>query len=110
MSQRRIINGIGVSAGIAKGLARIIVSQADYSKIKDGDILVTVLTDPSMTAIINKCAGIVCDVGGMTSHPAIISRELGVPAVVGTKVGSSAIKDGSTIEIDGTTGDIFEVN
>ena len=107
MANKSVLKGMGVSRGRAAGIARLIFSSNDYQHLSEGDILVTHLTNPGMTLIINKCAAIVCDIGGMTSHPAIIARELGIPAVVGTNIATTTIKDGTRIEVDGSTGDIF---
>ncbi len=107
MSNKLLLKGMGVSAGRATGIARLISSADDYQNVLEGDILVTHLTDPSMTIILNKCSAIVCDIGGMTSHPAIIAREMGIPAVVGTNIATKTIKDGMNLVVDGTTGEIF---
>ena len=103
------MKGMGVSVGKVQGKARLIRGERDFAKLVDGDILVTNITDPRMTIIINKSAGIICDIGGMTSHPAIISRELGIPAVVGTKSATTILRDGLLLEIDGATGEIFSI-
>src|SRR3989338_11146979 len=97
MDKNLILKGMGASVGQAKGKVCLIFSAKDFDKLSDGDILVTKITDPGMTIIINKCAGIICDVGGMTSHPAIISRELGIPAVVGTQKATATLKNGQEI-------------
>ncbi len=110
MSPKLLLKGIGVSVGKVEGKVCLIRSAEDYSKLEDGDILVVHLTDPSMTYVINKSAGIVCDIGGMTSHPAIISRELGIPAVVGTVNATSVLQAGMYVVIDGATGEIFQIN
>jgi len=108
MSFKLLLKGMGVSVGQAEGKVCVIQSAGDFQKLQDGDILVAHNTDPSMTFIINKTAGIVCDVGGMTSHPAIISRELGIPAVVGTGSATKILHDGMQIMIDGASGEIFQ--
>ncbi|MBI4049538.1 MAG: hypothetical protein HY395_01840 [Candidatus Doudnabacteria bacterium] len=107
MSNKSILKGMGVSVGKTTGRVCVVRSEKDFVKLNDDDILVTKITDPSMTLIINKSAGIVCDIGGMTSHPAIIARELGIPAVVGTNNATEILKDGMLVEVDGTKGEIF---
>ncbi len=108
-TKKLILTGLGVSAGQASGKVCLVFEEADFGKVQEGDILVTKITDPGMTMIIDKCAGIVCDIGGMTSHPAIISRELGVPCVVGTKTATKVLLDGMKIFLDGTRGEIYGV-
>ena len=107
MSKKLILRGLGVSSGMAKGRVCLIGARKDYAKLREGDILVTKITDPGMTIIINQAAGIICDIGGMTSHPAIISRELGIPAVVAAKTATTTLYDGMLLEIDGSSGEIF---
>jgi len=107
--KKLILQGIGASAGRAKGKVCVILSPPDYSKFKHGNILVTKITDPGMTIIINRATGIICDIGGLTSHPAIISRELGIPAVVNTKTATVDLVDGQLVEIDGRAGRVYLV-
>ncbi len=109
MKGNLLLKGMGVSPGKARGRVVIILDEKGYSKLKRGDILVTRITNPGMTMIINLCGGIICDIGGMTSHPAIISRELGIPAVVSTKIGTVVLTDSQLIEIDGFTGEIYAI-
>ncbi len=100
------ISGLGVSVGIGKGRAKIIRSQTDIRKFKKGEVLVTRITDPTMVAIMAKATAIVCDIGSLTSHPSIVSREMGIPCVVNTKKGSVKIKNGDYLEVNGKTGQI----
>jgi pyruvate, water dikinase len=102
-----ILKGTGTSAGIAEGSVCIIGSSKDGQKFSDGDVLITKITDPTMVMIMNRASAIVCDIGGMTSHPSIISRELGIPCVVGTKEATTKLKNGQKIIVNGTTGEIF---
>ena len=78
-----------------------------FNKFKEGNVLVTKITDPTMVMIMNEASAIVCDIGGITSHPSIISRELGIPCVVNTKEATSKLQDGQKIIVNGTTGEIF---
>ena len=109
MTQKLLLKGMGVSRGKAEGSVCIVLSPSDYAKLHEGDILVTRMTDPSMTIIINRCAGIICDIGGMTSHPAIISRELGIPAIVAATNATTILTDGMKVSLDGATGEIFSL-
>jgi len=101
---KTILKGIGVSAGVVKGKVRIIKGAKDASSFNEGDILVTEITDPTMVIMMSKAGAMVTDIGGMTSHPAIVSRELGIPCVVNTKEATKILKDGDLIEVDGEKG------
>ncbi|RJR31586.1 hypothetical protein C4569_01350 [Candidatus Parcubacteria bacterium] len=101
-----VIKGIGASQGVARGLVKVIKNSEDKDSFDANNVLVTRITDPSMVSIMSKAAAIVTDIGGITSHPAIISRELGIPCVVGTKNASSVLKDGMKIAVNGTEGTV----
>lgn len=105
-----ILKGIAASPGTAEGKARLFLPGGSMADFQEGEILVTTLTDPTMVHVMIKAAAIVCDIGGITSHPAILSREMGVPCVVNTKEGTKKIKDGQTISVNGTTGEIYVVD
>lgn len=109
LKQKIILKGIGASAGIAKGEAKIILDPSQYDKMKKGDILVTVMTNPFFVPIMNKTKGIITDVGGLICHAAIVSRELGIPCVVGTKRATKILKDGMKVKVNGKTGEIYVI-
>lgn len=90
--------------GKARGKAKIIFSSKDFAKIRRGDILVTSMTNPHMVPILKKAAAIITDEGGITSHAAIISRELKIPCIIGTKIATQVLKDGDIIEVDANKG------
>lgn len=98
------IKGSPASAGKAKGVVVIVRGVSDLSKVKKGDILVAVTTHPDYVPAMQKIAAIVTDEGGITSHAAIVARELGIPCVVGAKNATKALKDGDTIEVDANAG------
>ncbi len=100
------IKGQPGSQGIAKGVARVILSLDELNRFKQGEILVTSVTSPSWTPVIHSASAVVTDIGGSLSHAAIVCREYGIPAVVGTKVGTKTIKDSQLVEVNGTTGTI----
>lgn len=108
--ERLHLSGIGASRGVVEGKARVIMPSEDMSQFKDGEILVTTLTDPTMVGAMIKAAAIVTDRGGITSHPAILSREMGVPCVVNTKDATVKIKTGMRIRVDGTKGEVYELD
>ncbi|MEW9491553.1 MAG: pyruvate, water dikinase [Candidatus Aramenus sulfurataquae] len=103
-----LVKGLPASPGIASGRARILLDVKDAKDFQKGDILVTKMTDPDWVPIMKIASAIVTDEGGITSHAAIVSRELGIPAVVGTKEGTKVIKDGQDITVDATRGVVYE--
>ena len=103
-----ILSGIPASPGIASGKIKIINKMEDLSKIKKGDILVTKMTNPDMVVTMQRSAGIVTDEGGMTSHAAIVSREMGIPAIVGTQEATLKLKEEEIITVDGFNGKIYK--
>lgn len=103
-----LLEGLGSSPGIGVGVVRIIKNLEDLSKIKKGDILVTEMTNPDMVVSMQKSIAIVTDEGGMTAHASIVSREMGIPAVVGTGKATRILKDGMKITVDGYNGKIYE--
>lgn len=96
-----------MSTGIAEGTVRIINTVQDIQTFQPGDVLVTKITDPTMVTIMAKASAIVCDIGGMTSHPSIVSREMGIPCVVNTKEATAKLKDGMQVKVDGGKGEIY---
>jgi len=107
-SGKIILKGQGAAPGIASGKVVIIRDVKDTGSVKEGDILVTRMTNPDMVPAMRKVAAIVTDEGGMTCHAAIVSRELGTPAVVGTKTATSMLKNGQLITVDGEMGLIYD--
>jgi pyruvate,water dikinase len=102
----RMINGNGASAGSVTGTARVILSLDDAERLNRGEILVCPATMPPWTPLFAVASAVVTDHGGVLSHTAIVAREYQIPAVVGTKVGTKLIKDGSTITVDGSNGTV----
>jgi pyruvate,water dikinase len=100
-----IVSGVAIGDSIATGQACVIRDPADIENFIDGAILVTEMTDPDWVPIMTRASGIVTDHGGPTSHAAIVSRELGVPAVVGTGTGTDRIKNGAAITLSCAEGD-----
>jgi pyruvate, water dikinase len=105
-----ILKGLATSPGIVSGRVVFVKNLDDLEKIKKGDVLVTKMTTPDMVPAMEKSVGIVTDEGGLTCHAAIVSRELGVPSVVGTKNATSILKENDLITIDGNTGLIYMGN
>ena len=107
-SAKIILKGQGAAPGIASGRVIIIRDVKDTGAVKEGDILVTKMTNPDMVPGMRKVAAIITDEGGMTCHAAIVSRELGTPAIVGTKTATSVLKNGQLITVDGEMGLVYE--
>ncbi|MFH1897978.1 MAG: PEP-utilizing enzyme [Candidatus Desantisbacteria bacterium] len=103
-----LIKGHPASPGIAEGKARVILSVEDLDEIEEGEVMVCPITTPSWTPIFSKLAAIVTNVGGIMSHAAIVCREYGLPAIVGTGFATQLIKTGQRIRVDGNKG-IVEV-
>ncbi len=103
-----LIKGLGASPGIAKGIVKIVHNLSDIGKVEVGDVLVTTMTSPDLVPTMGKAAAIITDKGGATSHAAIVSREMGIPCVVGTKNATEILKDGMFVTIDAYHGLIFE--
>ncbi len=102
-----ILRGFGASPGVAGGIARLLRGPAEMERLKAGEILVTTMTSPDMVPAMSRAAAIVTDEGGMTCHAAIVSRELGVPCVVGTREATRTIQDGAEVTVDGKTGSVY---
>jgi len=98
------LRGLSASVGRAVGTVRVVGSVNEIAKVNAGDILVAVMTRPDYIAGIKKAAAIVTNEGGITCHAAIVSRELGVPCVIGTKIATQVLKDGDTVEVDAIKG------
>jgi len=103
---QKMVSGAAVGTAIASGDACIIKSTADIAEFRDGSILVTERTDPDWMPIMKRASGIVTEHGGTTSHAAIVSRELGLPAVVGATGAVNILKDGQTITLSCAEGDL----
>ena len=103
-----ILKGDGGSPGIASGNVRILKSPSEIGKIKEGDVLVASQTNPDFVPAMKKAVAIVTDHGGRTSHAAIVSRELGIPAVVGTKNATKTLKNGEVVTVSGTKGEVYK--
>ncbi|MCI4362497.1 MAG: phosphoenolpyruvate synthase, partial [Thermoplasmata archaeon] len=102
-----IVRGFGASPGIAGGTARLLRTSQEMERLKPGEILITTMTTPDMVPAMAQAAGIVTDEGGITCHAAIVSRELGVPCVVGTRTATKMIPDGETVSVDGKAGAVY---
>ena len=103
-----LVRGLGASPGMASGKVKIVLDIEELDKIKDGDIMVTTMTTPDMVPAMRRASGIVTDEGGVTCHASIISRELGIPCVVGTGNATTTLEENSGVTLDGKKGLVFE--
>jgi pyruvate,water dikinase len=105
-SDRKVVQGMGGSAGVVTGRARIILDPTHPAGLEPGDILVAPITDPAWTPLFVPAAAVVVDVGATMSHAVIVSRELGIPCVVSATGATSRIPDGAEIRVNGDTGTV----
>ncbi|MEW6675813.1 MAG: phosphoenolpyruvate synthase [Nitrospirota bacterium] len=108
MEKDILARGIGVSPGRGSGPAKIILDVKDISSFKQGNVLVTEMTTPDWVPAMKIASAVVTNLGGKTCHAAIVSRELGVPCVVGTENATKVLKDGEMVTVDGQRGLIFK--
>ena len=106
--QKPILKGATASLGIASGKVIIIYKAEEIDKVEAGDILVTEMTNPNFVPAMKKAGAILTDTGGRTSHAAIVSRELGIPCIVGTGNATTTLKNGDIVTVNGTTGEVFK--
>jgi pyruvate, water dikinase len=100
------LRGIAASPGVAEGPARVITTVGELDQVQTGEILVCPITAPSWAPVFARIGGAVSDIGGIMSHAAIVSREYGLPAVVGTGFGTKRIRSGQRLRVDGNNGTV----
>jgi len=105
---KAILNGSPASPGIVVGKVKVITDPKDNDKVLDGDILVAPMTTPDFVPAMKRAGAIVTDKGGQTSHAAIVSRELGVPCIVGTSLATKKLKTNDTITVDAQKGEVYK--
>jgi pyruvate,water dikinase len=101
-----LVSGMPASRGQATGTVRIIRGPHEFGLLRSGEILVCPYTNPSWTPLFQRAAAVVVDAGGIASHAAIVAREYGIPAVMGTGSGTTALQDGQVVLVDGTRGQV----
>jgi pyruvate,water dikinase len=102
-----VVSGLGSSPGVVAGTVRILESAADGANLLDGEILVATMTSPDWVPSLRRAGALVTDGGGTTCHAAIVSRELGIPGVVGARNATTVLHDGDVVTVDGSSGSIF---
>jgi pyruvate,water dikinase len=108
MEQEILVRGLGVSPGQGSGKAKVLLNAKEISAFGDGEVLVTEMTTPDWVAAMKKAAAIVTNLGGKTCHAAIVSRELGIPCVVGTENATKVLHEGDMVTVDGQRGLVFK--
>jgi pyruvate, water dikinase len=106
-SHEPILRGLGASPGAASGRVRVLANSSDAAQLQPGEVLVAPMTTPDWVPIMRRAAAIVTDAGGMTSHAAIVSRELGIPCVVGTRTATRTLRDGTLVTVNGKDGTVL---
>ncbi|MDH3684107.1 MAG: PEP-utilizing enzyme, partial [Acidimicrobiia bacterium] len=106
-AEEPLLRGLGVGSSPATGIVRILTSPKEGAKLAAGEILVAEMTSPDWVPILRRTAGLITNAGGSTCHAAIVSRELGVPAVVGTRQATTVLRDGDLVTIDPSAGQVF---
>ena len=104
VAEPTILKGIPGAAGVVEGTARVVSNPKEFDQLKKGDIMICRMTNPGWIISFSKISGLVTDTGGALSHPAVVSREFGIPCVVGTVKATSTIKTGDKIRVNGDTG------
>ena len=107
LKMHKVLRGLAASPGIFLGQAKIVLSQADFDKVKPGDVLVCPTTTSAWTVLFSKASALVTDSGGLLSHAAIVAREYGIPAVVNTGNATTSLRDGQTVKVDGNRGVVY---
>lgn len=102
-----LLHGLGASPGIAAGTVRVLASPEEEGKLKPGEVLVTTRTAPDWVPIMRRAAAIITDSGGMTSHAAIVSRELGLPCIVGARDATKMLRDGMVVTVNAREGTVL---
>jgi pyruvate,water dikinase len=98
------VKGLAASAGVVEGPARYVQSLDEFDQVQEGEILVCRMTNPAWVVLFTKISGLVTEAGGAVSHPAVVAREFGIPAVVGTTNAGERIATGDRVRVNGTTG------
>ncbi|PFG41112.1 pyruvate,water dikinase [Georgenia soli] len=101
-----LVTGLPASSGVVEGTARVVVSPEEFDQVQKREIVVCRMTSPAWVVLFTKIGGLVTDAGGMASHPAVVSREFSIPAVVGTSDATRRIKTGDRIRVNGSTGQV----
>lgn len=100
----REIRGFSASKGRVRGTVKVVISSKDFHKVERGDILVAIMTSVDFISVMKRAAAFVTNEGGITSHASIVSREMGKPCIIGTKIATKVLQDGDLVEVDAERG------
>lgn len=103
----RMITGVGAAGGRHRGPVRVVHGEAEFAMLRQGEVLVCAVASPAWTVLFGRAGAVLTDRGGTMSNPAIVAREYGIPAVVGTGDGTSALRDGQIVTVDGDDGVVW---
>jgi len=103
-----LVKGLAASPGVGKGVVKVLAGAKEIGKIQKGDVLVTEMTNPDFVPAMKRASAIITNSGGMTCHAAIVSREMGIPCIVGTKNATEVLKDGTFVTVDAYRGIVYE--
>jgi pyruvate,water dikinase len=106
----KIVKGFTANKGIIEGVVRIVLSAKDFHKVNSGDILVTTMTSVDFVPIMEKAGAFVTNEGGITSHAAIVAREMNKPCIIGTQIATKILRDGDKVKVDGNRGIVEILN
>ncbi len=109
MSEKIVAKGKPASPGVAAGIVRVVIRTEELPKVQRGDILVIKASNPAWTIGMVKAAALICEVGGIISHVAIVAREMGIPCVVSVENATSIFRDNERVKVDGDEGVIYEL-
>jgi pyruvate,water dikinase len=101
-----LVTGLGASPGVASGRVRVLRSTEQRAELQQGEVLVAPMTSPDWVPVMRRAAAVVTDGGGMTCHAAIVSRELGIPCIVGARTATQVLRDGEQVTVDGRRGQV----
>jgi pyruvate,water dikinase len=104
-----LLSGTSGSPGLAQGPAKIVHNFSEFGKLQAGDVLVAPVTNPAWTPLFQRAVAVIVDTGGLASHAAIVAREYGIPAVMGTMTGTKELQDGQQVQVDGSRGLVLRV-
>lgn len=105
-NEPKLLRGISASPGVCEGVARVVLDPREFSRLEQGDVLVAQSTSEAFNVLLPLLGAIVTDAGGLLSHAAIVAREYGIPAVVGTREATALITDGARVRVDGAKGEV----